>query len=165
MAKESSFDIVSEYDLSTMINACDQASREIATRYDFQGTGAKLTFDRDKNTIEIEANSELKLEAMVGVLESKFIKQGLDLKFLDKSSEVHLNNLVARKTLPLIKGLTQDKAKELTKLIRDSFPKAKTQIQGEAVRVVSGSKDDLQAAMTMLRAAKLDFPISFNNFR
>lgn len=165
MAKDASLDIVSEYDLSTMINACDQAAREIATRYDFQGTGAKLVFDRDTSKIEIEANSELKLEAMIGVLESKFIKAGLSLKFLDKSEEISENNMVSRKTLPLVKGLDQTKAKQITALIREKFPKVKTQIQGEAVRATSGSRDDLQAVMATLRSADFDFPISFNNFR
>jgi uncharacterized protein YajQ (UPF0234 family) len=165
MAKDSSFDVVSEYDLSTMINACDQAAREIATRYDFQGTGAKLVFNRDDNKIELEANSELKLEAMIGVLESKFIKAGLSLKFLDKSGEVSENNMVARKTLPLIQGLDQTKVKVITALIREQFPKVKTQIQGEAVRVTSAKRDDLQGVMAALKAAKFEFPVSFTNFR
>ena len=165
MAKDSSLDVVSEYDLSTMINACDQAAREISTRYDFQGTGAKLTFNRDDNKIELEANSELKLEAMIGVLESKFIKANLSLKFLDKSGEVSENNMVARKNLPLIQGLDQTKAKQITALIREQYPKVKTQIQGEAVRVTSPKRDDLQGVMAALRSAKFDFPVSFNNFR
>ena len=165
MAKDSSFDIVSEYDLSTMINACDQASREIATRYDFQGTGAKLVFDRDAKKIEIEANSEIKLEAIEGVLESKFIKAGLILKFLDKTGEVLENNMLCRKTLNLVQGLDQAKAKQVTALIREKFPKVKSQIQGEAVRLTSASRDDLQAAQSELKAADFDFPLSFNNYR
>lgn len=165
MAKDSSFDAVSEYDLSTMINACDQASREIATRYDFQGTGAKIVFDRDENKIELEANSELKLEAMESVLENKFIKAGLSLQFLDKSGEVSENNMVARMTLPLVQGLDQTKAKQITALIREQFPKVKTQIQGEAVRVTSPNRDDLQAVMAALRSANFDFPVSFDNYR
>ena len=165
MAKDSSFDVVSEYDLSTMINTCDQASREIATRYDFQGTGSKLVYDREDNKIKIEANSELKLEAIEGVLESKFIKAGLSLKFLDKSSEINESNMVSRKTLTLVQGLDQTKAKEITALIRSEFPKVKTQIQGEAVRVTSASRDDLQAVMAALKSAKFEFPVSFDNYR
>jgi hypothetical protein len=165
VAKDSSFDVVSEYDLSTMINTCDQASREIATRYDFQGTGAKLVYDREDNKIKIEANSELKLEAIEGVLESKFIKAGLSLKFLDKSSEINESNMVSRKTLTLVQGLDQTKAKEITALIRSEFPKVKTQIQGEAVRVTSASRDDLQAVMAALKSAKFEFPVSFDNYR
>ena len=148
-----------------MINTCDQASREIATRYDFQGTGAKLVYDREDNKIKIEANSELKLEAIEGVLESKFIKAGLSLKFLDKSSEINESNMVSRKTLTLVQGLDQTKAKEITALIRSEFPKVKTQIQGEAVRVTSASRDDLQAVMAALKSAKFEFPVSFDNYR
>ncbi len=165
MAKDSSFDVVSEYDLSSMINACEQAQREIATRYDFAGTGAKLVFDKDASKIDIEANSELKLEAMVSVIESKFVKAGLSLKFLDKSGEVHQNNMIASKSLPLLKGMDQTKAKQITALLREKVPKVKTQIQGETVRVTSPKKDELQSAMQLLREANFEFPISFNNFR
>lgn len=165
MAKDSTFDVVSEYDVSSMINACDQAQREISTRYDFQGTNSKLVFDRDAKKIEIESNSELKIEAIIGVLESKFLKANLSLKFLDKSSEILENNMISRKTIPLVQGLDQTKAKQITALIREKGMKVKTQIQGESVRVSAAKKDDLQAVMEALRSANFDFPISFNNFR
>ncbi len=165
MAKDSTFDVVSEYDVSAMINACDQAQREISTRYDFQGTNSKLVFDRDAKKIEIESNSELKIEAIIGVLESKFLKANLSLKFLDKSSEILKNNMISRKTIPLVQGLDQTKAKQITALIREKGLKVKTQIQGESVRVSAAKKDDLQAVMEALRSANFDFPISFNNFR
>lgn len=165
MAKDSTFDVVSEYDVSAMINACDQAQREISTRYDFQGTNSKLVFDRDAKKIEIESNSELKIEAIIGVLESKFLKANLSLKFLDKSSEILENNMISRKTIPLVQGLDQTKAKQITALIREKGLRVKTQIQGESVRVSAAKKDDLQAVMEELRSANFDFPISFNNFR
>lgn len=165
MAKDSTFDVVSEYDVSAMINACDQAQREISTRYDFQGTNSKLVFDRDAKKIEIESNSELKIEAIIGVLESKFLKANLSLKFLDKSSEILKNNMISRKTIPLVQGLDQTKAKQITALIREKGLRVKTQIQGESVRVSAAKKDDLQAVMEALRSANFDFPISFNNFR
>ena len=165
MAKDSSFDIVSEYDVSAMINACEQTQREISTRYDFAGTNSKLVFDRDAKKIDIEANSELKLEAMEGVLESKLLKANLSLKFLNKSEEILENNMIVRKTIPLVQGLDQTKAKQITALIREKGWKVKTQIQGEAVRVSSAKKDDLQAVMEALRSSNFDFPISFNNFR
>ena len=165
MAKDSSFDVVSEYDISAMINACEQAQREISTRYDFAGTNSKLVFDREAKKIEIESNSELKIDAIVGVLESKFLKANLSLKFMDKSSDVHENNMIVSKTLPLLQGLDQTKAKQITALLREKAPKVKSQVQGEAVRVVSAKKDDLQSAMQVLREANFEFPISFNNFR
>ncbi|MCC7289546.1 YajQ family cyclic di-GMP-binding protein [bacterium] len=165
MAKDFSFDVVSEYDAAEMLNATDQAKRELATRYDFQGTGAKLEYDKDKAIISIEANSELKLETIVDVLESKFLKRNIDLRCLDKTAEITSGNMIYKKVLPLIKGLDQDKAKKITKLIRDEYPKVKSQIQGEAVRVSAGSKDDLQGVMQLLRGAELDFPVSFTNYR
>jgi len=165
MAKDFSFDVVSEYDAAEMLNATDQAKRELATRYDFQGTAAKLEYDKEKATIDIEANSELKLETIIDVLESKFLKRGIDLRCLSKDGEIHSANMIFRKTLTLVKGLDQDKAKKITKLIREEHPKAKTQIQGDAVRVSSASKDDLQGVMTLLQKAELDFPVSFTNYR
>lgn len=165
MSKTSSFDIVSEYDQSEMNNAVDQAAREISTRYDFQGTGSKVHYDKESQVIELESNSEIKLETIIDVLESKFLKRNVDLKHLDKSADVVESGMVYKKTLPLVQGLDQDKAKKITKFLRDKFPKAKTQIQGEAVRVTSQSRDELQAIMQALRSSGLDIPLSFTNYR
>lgn len=165
MSKTFSFDIVSEFDQSEMNNAVDQASREIATRYDFQGTSSKISYDKEKQVIELESNSELKLDTIIDVLESKFIKREVDLKHLDKSAEVVQSGMLYKKTLPLVQGLDQEKAKKITKLLREKYPKAKTQIQGEAVRVTSQSKDELQGVMNTLRASELEMPLNFTNFR
>jgi len=165
MSKSFSFDIVSEFDQSEMNNAVDQTSREIQTRYDFQGTGSKISYDKEKQTVELESNSELKLETIVDVLESKFIKRGLNLKHLDKSAEPIQSGMSYKKTLDLVQGLDQDKAKKITKLIRDKYPKVKTQIQGEEVRVMSPSKDELQNVMQLLKTSELDMPLNFVNFR
>jgi len=165
LSKSFSFDVVSEFDQSEMNNAVDQVAREIATRYDFQGTISKINYDKEKQVIELESNSELKLETIVDVLESKFIKRNVDLKHLDKSAEVLVSGMVYKKSLPLVQGLDQEKAKKITKLLRDKFPKAKTQIQGEAVRVTSQSKDELQAILNNLRSAELNIPLNFTNFR
>ncbi len=165
MSKTFSLDVVSQFDLSEMNNAVDQTVREIQTRYDFQGTGSKISYDKDKQLIAIESNSELKLETIVGTLESKFIKRGLNLKHMDKSQEITQSSMVYKKSIPLVQGLDQDKAKKITKLIRDTYPKVKTQIQGEEVRVTSASKDDLQNVMQLLKGADLDMPLSFTNFR
>ncbi len=165
MSKSFSFDIVSEFDQSEMNNAVDQTSREIQTRYDFQGTGSKISYDKEKQVVELESNSELKLETIVDVLESKFIKRGLNLKHLDKSAEPIQSGMAYKKTLDLVQGLDQDKAKKITKLIRDKYPKVKTQIQGEEVRVMSPSKDELQNVMQLLKTSQLDMPLNFVNFR
>jgi len=165
MSKSFSFDIVSEFDQSEMNNAVDQTSREIQTRYDFQGTGSKISYDKEKQVVELESNSELKLETIVDVLESKFIKRGLNLKHLDKSAEPIQSGMAYKKTLDLVQGLDQDKAKKITKLIRDKYPKVKTQIQGEEVRVMSPSKDELQNVMQLLKTSQPDMPLNFVNFR
>jgi uncharacterized protein YajQ (UPF0234 family) len=165
MAKDFSFDVVSDYDLSEMINAIDQVGRELQTRYDFQGTGAKCEFVRDAGTLELEANSDLKVQTILDVVESKLLKRGISLKVLDKSGEIVQSGMVSKLTVPLLKGLDQEKAKKITKQIRDEFPKAKAQIQGQEVRVSSTSKDDLQGIMNSLKAADFDFPVSFTNFR
>lgn len=165
MAKDASFDIVSEFELVDMINAVDQVQRELRTRYDFQGTNSSIEFDKDKNELRLVANSELKVRAIVDVVESKFLKRGLSLKFLDKSTEPVESGMEWRWNIPLVKGLDQEKAKALSKLIRDAHPKVKPNIQGESVRVTSSSKDELQAVMQMLRGAELDYPISFTNYR
>ncbi len=165
MSKTFSYDVVSEFDQSEMNNAVDQTAREIQTRYDFQGTSSKISYDKESQKIDIESNSELKLETIVDTLESKFIKRGLDLKYMDKSQEITQSSMVYKKSLPLVQGLDQDKAKKITKLIRDSYPKVKTQIQGQEVRVTSASKDDLQNVMHLLKGSELDMPLSFTNFR
>ncbi|MFO0955563.1 MAG: YajQ family cyclic di-GMP-binding protein [Candidatus Saccharibacteria bacterium] len=165
MAKDASFDIVSEFELVDMINAVDQVKRELATRYDFQGTGASVEFDKENNVLRLVANSELKVRAIGDVVESKFIKRGLSLKFLDKSQEPVESGMEFRWTLPLVKGLDQEKAKALSKLIRDKHPKVKPNIQGESVRVTSASKDELQAVMQTVRSAELDYPVGFTNYR
>ena len=99
------------------------------------------------------------------MLESKFFKRGLNLKHLDKTAEVIQSGMAYKKTLNLVQGLDQEKAKKITKFIRDKYPKVKTQIQGEEVRVVSASKDDLQQVMSLLEDAKFEFPVSFDNYR
>lgn len=151
--------------MSKMLNAVDQTKRELMTRYDFQGTGSTIEFKRDDDVIEVSSNSELKLKTVIDVLESKLIRNEISLKVLDKSKEIQSGNMIYRQSLPLVQGLDQDKAKKVTKFIRDGYPKAKTQVQGEEVRVTSASKDELQDVMTALRAAEFDFPIDFTNFR
>ena len=165
MSKTFSFDIVSEFDQAEMNNAVDQTAREIQTRYDFQGTGSKINYDKEKQVIELESNSEIKLTTIEDVLESKFIKRGINLKHLDKTAEIIQSGMAYKKSLPLVKGMDQEKAKKVTKLIRDQYPKVKTQIQGEEVRVMSDSKDTLQAVMQLLKGSSLGIPLSFTNFR
>ena len=161
-----SFDVVSEYDRAEMNNVFDQAQREIASRYDFKGTPAELGWlDGDKNGIKVTGNGDWQIDAILDIVRKKLAARNQSQKLLDTSREITESNLKSTQEVPFKQGLDQDKAKNITKLIREKYPKVKTQIQGDAVRVMSTSKDDLQAVMQLLRAADFDYPISFTNFR
>ncbi|MFZ1360413.1 MAG: YajQ family cyclic di-GMP-binding protein [Candidatus Saccharimonadales bacterium] len=160
-----SFDIVSEYDKAEMNNVFLQAEKEIANRYDFKGTPAAIEWLGDKKGFKIIGSNEWQIDAVSDIVRKKLATREISSKVLDLKESIHESNLKASKDIPFVEGLSQDKAKQLTKTIRDQFPKAKPQIQGEAVRVTSGSKDELQAIMAMIRAADLDFVTSFINFR
>ena len=165
MAKDFSFDVVSDFDAGEMTNAIDQAQRELGQRYDFKGTAAKLEFADGKSGVQLEGDSRNQLDAIIDVLQSKLIRRGISTKVLDLTSEPVESGVIVKRTLAFKKGLDQDKAKRLTKIIRDAYPKAKAQIQGDAVRVSSTSKDDLQGVMTLLKAQDLDFPLESQNYR
>lgn len=166
MSKDFSFDVASEFDLQEMNNAVDQTKREILNRYDFKGTNPQIDWDENKSGLIVNVDSEYKLTALLDSLESKMVKRGLSLKILDKSlPNEEASGGRIRKKVPFKKGLNQDQAKEITKKIRESYPKAKATIQGETIRVSSGSKDDLQGVMQLLRSSDLSMPLQFSNFK
>jgi cyclic-di-GMP-binding protein len=165
MAKDSSFDVVSDYDVAEMANAVDQAQRELGIRYDFRGTTASVEFAEGKTGLALTGDSEVQLQAILDVVQSKLLKRNLSLKTLDTSATPVQGGKEMRWAIAFRKGLDQEKAKAVTRTIRDSHPKAKSSIQGDEVRVVSASRDELQAVMTTLRAAEFDFPIEFTNYR
>lgn len=161
-----SFDIVSDYDKAEMNNVFDQVQREIANRYDFKGTPAAVEWlNTDKNGIKVIGNGDWQIDAILDIVRKKLAARGQSQKVLDTSKEIAESNLKATQEVPFIQGLDQEKAKKITSLIRDKFPKAKTQIQGQEVRVTSGSKDELQAVIQALKAQDFDFPLSFTNYR
>ncbi len=160
-----SFDIVSEYDKAEMNNVFAQTEREIANRYDFKGTPAAIEWLADKKGLKIIGASEWQIEAVVDIVRKKIASRNQSSKVLDLTKEVHESNLRATQEVPFKEGLDQEKAKKITKLLRDAFPKVKAQIQGEAVRVSSASKDELQQVMQHLNAADFDFPLSYTNYR
>jgi cyclic-di-GMP-binding protein len=161
-----SFDIVSEYDKAEMNNVFDQTQREMASRYDFKGTPAEIDWlNADKNGIKVTGNGDWQIDAILDIYRKKLATRGLSQKTLDTSKELVESNLKTTQEVPFKQGLDQDKAKQITKLLRDEFPKVKAQIQGDAVRVMSSSKDDLQAVMQLLRGKDFDFPLSFTNYR
>lgn len=160
-----SFDTVSDYDKAEINNVFMQAGREIANRYDFKGTPAGLDWLGDKAGFVITASSDMQCEAIIDIVRRGLINRGQSTKVLDLSREPVTSNLKMVKEVPFVAGLDSDKAKVVSKVIRDAFPKAKPQIQGDAVRVSSSSKDELQKIMQLLREQDFDFPLSFTNFR
>ena len=161
-----SFDAVSDYDKAELNNVFDQTQREISSRYDFKGTPAALDWlNGDKTGFKVTGASEWQIDAILDIIRKKLAARGQSQKLLDTGRPVTESNLKASKEVPFKKGLDQDKAKKITALIRDKYPKAKSQIQGDLVRVSSGSKDDLQAVIQLLGAQDFDFPLSFTNYR
>jgi len=160
-----SFDIESDYDKAEMNNVFDQTQREIDSRYDFKGTPASIEWMDDKKGLKITGNGEWQIDAILDIVRKKLATRGQSQKTLDTSKDLVESNLKTTKEVPFKQGLDQDKAKQITKLIRDTHPKVKAQIQGDAVRVMSSSKDDLQAVMQLIRGQDLDFPVNFTNYR
>jgi hypothetical protein len=163
VASDSSFDVVSDFDQQELVNALDQARREIATRYDFKGS--KVAFELGKEAIMLTADDEYRAGAAKDLLETKAIRRGLSLKIFDFGRIEPASGGTVRQEIKLRRGLTSDQAKELAKRIRDQYPKVKPVIQGDAVRVSAKSKDELQAVIGDLRA--LDYPVAlqFTNYR
>lgn len=160
-----SFDIVSSYDKAEMNNVFQQAEKEIASRYDFRGTAAGIEWLKDKSGIKVIADSAWQLEQVIDLFRKKLAARDQSSKVLELDGEVHESNMRAWQDILFLDGLSQDNAKKITKLLKDQYPKVKAQIQGDEVRVSSGSKDELQAVMTTLRAADFDFPLLFTNYR
>lgn len=160
-----SFDAVSEFDKAEMNNVFDQTEREMASRYDFKGTPAAIEWLDDKKGIKVIGSGEWQIDAILDIYRKKLATRGLSQKVLDTSKDAVESNLKTTKEVPFKEGLDQEKAKKITSLVRDNMPKVKTQIQGDAVRVMSSSKDDLQAVMRLIQAQDFDFAVSFTNYR
>lgn len=161
-----SFDIVSDYDKAEMNNVFDQTKREIESRYDFKGTPAEIEWlNTEKTGLKITGNGDWQIDAILDIIRKKLATRGQSQKSLDDSKESLTSNLKTTKEVPFKQGLDQEKAKKITSLIRDQYPKVKTQIQGTEVRATSSSKDDLQSVMQLLKSQDFDFPVSFTNFR
>jgi len=160
-----SFDTVSEYNKAEMNNVFALTQKEISNRYDFKNTPTQIEWMDDKKGYKIIGANEWQIDSIIDIIRKKLASREQSSKVIDLSKEVVVSNLKATKQLPFIAGLDQDKAKKITKLLREQLPKVKAQIQGEAVRVISGNKDELQSAMQLIRSADFDFPISFTNYR
>ena len=161
---DSSFDIVSKIDRQEVDNALGQTAREIATRFDFKGTGATIEW-QGTEAIEISASADDRATAVLDVFKDKLIKRQQSLKILD-ASEPRQSGRESKISITLKEGITSEDAKKIGKLIRDEGPKGvKAQIQGDEIRVSSKKRDDLQAVIAMLKGADLDVALQFVNYR
>jgi len=158
-----SFDVVSEVDQHEVKNALDQAVREIQTRFDFKGTGTGMSMDED--LIEVRSSTENRLKAAVDVLKEKFVRRSISLKALREGPVLPAAKGTVRQSLHINRGISDDKARELTKFIKGSGIKVQTQVQGDQLRVTSKKKDDLQAVIKALKEKDFDIPLQFTNYR
>ena len=165
MAGDVSFDVVSDFDRQELVNALDQVRREIQTRYDFKGVTADLELGKEE--ITLLTDDEYRAAAVKDLIETKAIRRGLSLKIFDWGRIEPAGGNKVRQRIGLRRGLPEDLAKKITKLIRDEFPKVKSQIQGDAVRVSGKSKDDLQRVIGRLRQEGEGYPVplQFQNYR
>ncbi len=166
MADTYSFDVVSEVDLQEVDNAVNQAMKEISQRYDFKGSISKVTLNKTAKELEIVSDDESRLAAVVDVLKGKFIKRNISPKAMDfQKVDAAFSGTVNQK-VKIVSGLPMDAAKDIVKRIKDSKLKVQVSIVDEKVRVSGKSKDDLQAAMQLLRsAADIKVALQFNNYR
>lgn len=167
MAKESSFDVVSQVDLQEVRNAVDQAQREIHQRFDFKGTGSavELTTEGNADAIVVRSNTEQKVKDVVKVLEEKLVKRKVPLKALQKGDIQPAAGGTARQTLGINQGISSDKAREIVKFVKDMKNKAQVAVQGDQVRVSAKSKDTLQDVIQSLKERDFGIPLQFTNYR
>jgi len=157
-----SFDVVSELNGHEVANAIDQANRELSQRFDFKDTGAR--FELKELTATLSAQVDFQLKQMLEILKLRLSKRGIDLRCLEvKEPQTTLS--AAHQEVVLRHGIDQDAGKAIARLVKDSKLKVQASLQGDKVRVSGKQRDDLQAAMALLRGAKLDVPLQFNNFR
>ncbi|NCF50467.1 YajQ family cyclic di-GMP-binding protein [Gammaproteobacteria bacterium] len=157
-----SFDVVSDFDAHEAANGVDQANREVNTRFDFKGTGSK--FELDGQVIQLTSQSDFQLKQMLDILHQKLTKRGIDIGCLDaQEPEFSVNE--ARQKIIMRKGIESDLARKLVKLIKASKLKVQTAIQGDKLRISGKKRDDLQAAIALLKDADVDLPLQYENFR
>ena len=163
MAADASFDVVSEFDRQELINAIDQAEREILTRYDLKDSKTEIKLEKD--SITVSTATDMTLNAIRDLLQSKLIRRNLSLKILEFGDIESATGGTVRQTAILKQGIGQDLAKTISKEIRETVPKAKTQIQGDSLRVTGKSRDELQEVISFLKAKEYPVPLQFTNYR
>lgn len=163
MATLNSFDIVSQTDMQEVKNAVDQATKELAQRFDFKGSKSSIALEG--TDLIVASDDEYKLKSVLDILQSKLVKRGVSLKALNYGAlEAALGGTVRQK-ITLQQGISSEKAKEIAKAIREAKFKAQTQIQGDQVRVLSKDKDELQTVIAFLKSQDFGLPLQFTNYR
>lgn len=163
MAGDVSFDVVSEFDVQELRNALDQVRREVAQRYDFKGATVQL--EQGPSELTLLTDDEFRASAIKDLIESKAVRRNLSLKIFDWGKVEPAGGNKVRQVIGLRRGLDDALARKLQKLIRDEFPKVKSQIQGDAIRVSGKSKDELQRVIARLRELDEAVPLQFQNYR
>jgi cyclic-di-GMP-binding protein len=157
-----SFDVVSEIDKHELTNAVDQMNREISNRFDFKGSDAKVA--QSEQVLNVEADSEFQIKQIEDIIYKKLAARSIDTRCLDKG-DIEIRGMRAYQTIKVREGVDKELAKKIVKLIKDAKLKVQAAIQGEQVRVTGKKRDDLQQAIAMLKAADIDLPLQFSNFR
>ena len=165
MPAESTFDIVSEFDRQELVNAVDQTQRDVRTRYDLKDSNTELVLGEKELTIISDA--ELHLAAVRDIFETKALRRNLSLKIFKWGTVEEIGGMRVSQVATLQQGIPDDVAKKLQKLIRDQFPKIQPRIQGDALRIGSKSRDDLQGVIKLVKERQDDFtvPLQFTNYR
>jgi cyclic-di-GMP-binding protein len=163
VAKASSFDIVSEVDVGEVTNAVDQARREIIQRFDFKNTGTSI--DQDADLIELRSSTEDRLRAALEVLKDKCVRRKVSLKALHEGPVLPAARGTYRQTVNVTRGISEEKAREITKHLKGLGLKLQSQVQGDQIRVTGKSRDDLQRAIASLKERDFDIPLEFTNYR
>jgi len=165
MADEHSFDIASKVDLQEVLNAVQQATKEISQRFDFKGSKSSIELNKDKHEITLVSDDELKLKTVVDILQTKLVKRGVSLKALQYGKVDAAAGNTVRQIVTLQQGIPIEKAKEIVKLIKDTKMKVQAEIQKDQVRVKAKKIDDLQTLIALLREKDLGIHIDFLNYR
>lgn len=163
MASQNSFDIVSNLDMQEVKNAIQQATKEISQRFDFKGSKTQITLEEMEMTVI--SDDDYKLKAVIEILQAKFTRRGISPKFMSFGAVEEALGGTKRQKITLQQGIPQEKAKEISKAIRDSRLKVQAQIQGDQLRVSGKSKDDLQSVMALLKAKDFGVELQFTNYR
>ena len=165
MANNFSFDIVSEVNFMEVDNAITQAQKELSQRYDFKGSKSSIEYNKAEKKITLIGDDDFKLKALIDIVEGKFAKRGVSLKSMEYMAKEQAFEGTVRQVIKLVSGLPSDKAKELSKLIKNNKFKVNTQIDGSKVKVTSPKKDELQAVIAFLKTANFSLPLQFTNYR